>query len=334
MVTAIVGFVALFKDMGLSMATIQKKDITYEQVSLLFWINIGVSILLAGFLCAITPLVTHFYREPRLTRITLVLACTFLFSGLTVQHEALLRRHMRFVILGVIEVASMSTGVVSAIVLAYLGAGYWSLVALPAGTTICNTVLVWSLCRWRPGLPRRGVGVRPMLRFGSHLTGFSLINYFSRNFDNILIGRFWGAEVLGLYSKAYNIMMLPISQVRGPLESVAIPTLSHLQDDPERYRRYYLKLIGLVAFLSMPLMAFLFVCAKDVILLLLGPNWSGAVEIFRVLCLVSFIQPIASTRGLVLVSLGHTQEYFKWGLASGIITVLSFIARLRGVHLE
>lgn len=328
MVTAVVGFVALFKDMGLSMATIQNKDITHEQVSGLFWINVGISILLGVILCALAPVITRFYREPRLVGITLVLACTFLFSGLTVQHHALLRRQMRFVTLGGIEVASMAVGVAGAILMAYLGTGYWALVALPVSTTVGNMILVWYFCRWRPGVPRRGIGVRPLLRFGGHLTGFSLVNYFSRNLDNFLLGRYWGTEILGFYSKAYNIMMLPISQIRGPLESVAIPALSHLQGDPERYRRYYLKLIGLVAFLSMPLMVFLFVCADEVILLLLGPNWSGASNIFKILCLVAFIQPVSSTRGLVLISLGKSQKYFRWGVANGVLTSASFVVGL------
>ncbi len=328
MVTAIVGFATLFKDLGLSMATVQREEITHEQVSSLFWVNVVISILIAVTLCIIAPLVSLFYHEPRLTRITLALACTFIFSGLTVQHQALLRRQMKFTVLAVIEIGSMAVGVSAAIAMAYWGAGYWALVGLPMGSAITNAVLVWSLCRWRPGLPRGGTGVRPMLKFGSHMTGFSLVNYFSRNLDHILLGRYYGTGVLGLYSKAYQIMMLPVNQIRGPLDSVAMPALSRMQDDPERYRRCYLKMTGLLAFLSMPLMVFLFVCAEEIILLLLGPNWTGATAIFKVLCIVSLIQPIASTRGLVLVSMGHSQRYLRWGIANGVITAAAFVAGL------
>lgn len=329
MTTAIIGFAALFKDLGLSAATIQQKEVTHQQVSALFWINLAISISIATVLCALAPLISLFYNESRLTLLTCVLATTFIFSGLTIQHQALLRRQMKFMILGGVEIGSIAVGVVGAIVMAKSGMGYWALVGLPFFSAVTNAILVWCLCSWRPVYTKSGDGIRKMLKFGGHITGFNLINYFSRNLDNILLGKFWGAEALGLYSKAYSIMMLPIQHIRGPLESVAMPALSRMQDDPGRYCRYYLKLIEIIAFLSMPLMVFLFVCAEDVILLLLGPNWSGASNIFKVLCLAAFVQPVASTRGLVLLSLGYSGKYLKWGVANGIITILSFVIGLR-----
>ena len=329
MVTTLVNFASLFKDLGLSMAVVQNKEVTHEQVSTLFWINFALSVLLTLLFCAIAPLISLFYHEPRLIMITLALSCTFVFSGLIIQHQALLRRQMKFMTLGLIDIGSRTVGVVSAIVLALMGAKYWALVALTCFSVIANSALIWCFCRWLPGLPRRGTGVRSMLKFGGHLTGFNIINYFTRNLDNILLGRFWGANVLGLYSKAYSIMMLPIAQIRVPLQTVALPALSCVQDDPEQYRRYYLKLIKMVAFLSMPLMVFLFVSAKEVILLFLGPNWSGAVNIFKVLCIVAFLQPVSSTRGLVLVSLGHSKKYLIWGMFNGITTVLSFLIGIK-----
>jgi len=328
MVTAISGFVALFKDMGLSMATIQKAEINHSQVSTLFWINVAVSIVLALILVILAPIISWFYGEPRLTLIALALAGTFIFSGLTVQHQALLQRQMRFSALAAIEIGSLVIGIATAIILALYGAGYWALVGLSAATALSYAVLVWVLCGWRPGLPVRRAGVRPMVAFGGHLTAFGVVNYFARNFDHILLGRFWGANVLGLYSRAYNIMMLPISQIRGPLQSVATPALSHLQNDPIRYKRYYINLITLIAFITMPLMVFLFVCADEVIGLLLGSQWSGAVNIFRILCIVAFIQPVQSTGGLVLISLGQSKRYLTIGTINSIIMVISFIAGL------
>jgi len=325
MVATISGFVALFKDMGLSMATIQKAEINHSQVSTLFWINVAVSIALALVLAAIAPVISWFYNEPRLIYITFVLAGTFIFSGLTVQHQALLRRQMRFSTLAVVEIGSVAVGIVTGIVLAWYGAGYWALVGLSAAMALSNAVLVWILCEWRPGLPVRGAGVRSMVAFGSHLTGFDTVNYFARNLDQILLGRFYGANVLGLYSKAYSIMMLPIIQVRGPLNAVAIPALSHIQDDPVRYKRYYIKLVTLLAFITMPLMVFLFFCADRVVHLLLGDQWSGAVNIFKILCVTAFFQPVGTTWGIVLISLGQSKRYLTWGIVNSIFIVISFV---------
>ncbi len=325
MVTAISGFVALFKDMGLSMATIQKAEINHSQVSTLFWINTAVSFVLALVLAMCAPIISRFYGEPRLKLITLVLSVTFIFSGLTVQHQALLRRQMRFSVLAVIQIVSMGISITTGIIMAWYGAGYWALVGMSFAISLSHAVLVWISCGWRPGLPARRTGILSMVKFGGHLTGFSVVNYFARNFDNILLGRFYGAGVLGLYSRAYNIMMLPISQIRAPMTSVATPVLSHLQNDPVRFQKYYIKLVTLLSFITMPIIALLFVCADHVINLLLGKDWSGAIDIFEILCIVAFIQPVASTVGLVLVSLGQSKRFFTIGTINSIILVISFI---------
>lgn len=329
MVTAITGFVTLFKDMGLSMATIQKAEINHSQVSTLFWINVAVSLVLALILAAGAPIISWFYSEPKLTGIALILAGTFIFSGLTVQHQALLRRQMRFSALAMIEIGSMGIGIATGIVLAWYGAGYWALVGLSAATALSNVALVWVFCGWRPGLPVRRAGVRSMIAFGGHITGFHIVNHFARNFDNILLGRFCGASVLGLYSRAYNIMMLPINQVRDPLNAVAMPAMSHIQNEPVRYKKYYIKLVTLLALITMPLVVFLFVCADEVIGLLLGSKWSGAANIFKVLSVAAFIQPVTSTAGLVFLSLGLSGRLLKFGIFNSSFIVLSFVVGVR-----
>ena len=131
--------------------------------------------------------------------------------------------------------------------------GYWSLVLMQLTTVITSAIAVWAACGWRPGLPVRRSGVREMLAFGGHLTGFNFVNYFSRNADNILIGKFIGADALGLYAKAYGLFMMPISQIRSPLNQVAMPVLSSLQNQPERYIKYYQRLIDILASLTIPL---------------------------------------------------------------------------------
>jgi O-antigen/teichoic acid export membrane protein len=328
MVTAITAFAALFKNMGLSAATIQRAEINHHQISTLFWINVAVGFVLASILAGVAPIISWFYGEPRLTNITFVLASTFIFSGLTVQHDALLRRQMRFSAIAVIETGSMVIGIIIAIVLAWYGMRHWALVGLSVGTAICNAVLVWVFCGWRPCLPIRRAGVRSMLAFGGHITGFNIANYFSRNLDNVLIGRYFGSGVLGLYSRAYSIMMLPIDQIRVPLQSVATPALCHIQNDFVRYQKYYTKLISLIAFITMPLIVFLFVCGDQTVHLLLGNQWSGAAGIFKILAIAAFIQPVISPAGLVLVSLGQSKRYLKWGVFNSIITVASFIVGL------
>lgn len=328
MVTVVTGFLALFKDLGLSMATIQRQEINHDQVSTLFWINVAISVLMVAIVISLAPSLALFYDEPRLRWITVVLAGTFLFGGLTVQHQALLRRQMRFKVLAVIEIISLSAGIAIAIAAAYLGTGYWALVAMPVTNVIVNTALVWTLCSWRPGWPRRGVGSRSMLAFGGHLTGFNILKYCSSEADNLLIGWRWGADALGLYSKAYGLLMLPLRQINIPLRSVAATTLSRLQDDPERFKQYYCRAVNLVVHSTLPLVVFLMVLSEEVITLVLGDNWLGMIPIFQILAISGIFQPLFNTVGWVYIAFGRTQRMIKWGLITTPIRIVSYIIGL------
>jgi PST family polysaccharide transporter len=191
-----------------------------------------------------------------------------------------------------------------------------------------GTLGSWFACKWVPGLPSRKAGVGAMIKFGADLVSFDVVNYFARNLDNILIGRFLGAATLGLYSKAYQLLMMPITNLRGPINSVAMPALSRLQSDPETYRDYYLKCVSLLAFVSMPLVAFMFVCTDQLITLLLGTQWLGAGVLFKILAVAAFIQPVSGTTGMVLISTGQSRLYLKLGLISSLFICLSFVAGL------
>jgi len=330
MVTAVTGFVMMFKDMGLSMATVQRAEVNHAQISTLFWINVAVSLAIMLLTTALAPAIAWFYGEPRLTWITLALAGAFIFGGFTVQHQALLRRHMRFGALALVQIISMSVGVAAAIITALYGAGYWSLVVMQLATAISIAVGVWIASEWHPGWPRWGSGVGSMLAFGRDITGFHIINYFARNSDKILVGRFCSSGILGLYSKAYNLLMLPISQICGPLTSVAVPALSRIQDDPKRYTSYYSKLILLISFISMPLIVFLAICSKSIIHLLLGKQWLGMSSIFQILAITAFIQPVFTISiGVVLFSMGQTVRLLKFGVFNSLIVVTSFAIGIR-----
>jgi len=314
MVTAVTGFVAMFKDMGLSMATVQRAEINHGQISTLFWVNVAVSVLLMLAACALAPGIAWFYGEPRLTWITLALAGGFIFGGLTVQHQALLRRQMRFSTLSTIEVSSMVAGILTGVLSALWGLGYWSLVWMQLSQALAMALGVWITCRWKPGLPARGSGVRPMLAFGGNLTGFSIVNYFARNLDNVLIGWSCGSRQLGFYSKAYSLLLLPLQQVNAPISSVAIPALSRLQHDPKRYTDYYLKSAGLIVALTAPLVVFMAVESNEIVTVILGGQWEGAAAIFFVLSFACLVQPAAVTAGWVHVTTGRPYRMLKWVL--------------------
>ncbi len=324
MVTALMTFAEIFKDLGLAMATVQRSKINHAQVSTLFWINQAVGVTLAIIVAAASPLVAWFYKDPRLQWVTIALATTFLFSGLTIQHHALLRRQMRFKALAAIDIGAILVGITVAVLMALGGAGYWALVVRQIVVSATIAAGVWLTCGWRPGRAARRTGAKVMLAFGGHLTLFHMANYFARNLDKVLIGRRWGEGSLGLYSKAYQLLLLPIQQINAPISSVAIPALSRIKDDPARFRRYYCNAMNLISYLTAPLVVFMAALSDEIVPVMLGDQWLGASPIFQVLAIAAFGRPIMNANGWLFISLGRTKRMMMWGLISVPLFIISF----------
>ena len=328
MVNGLVGFVAMFKDSGLSMATVQRAEINHAQVSNLFWINVGISVILTGIVAAMAPFIAWFYGEPRLVGISLAAASTFVLGGLSVQHAALLKRQMRFSAMAMIQLISMAAGLIVGVLLALNGAGYWSLVAIPATSAFITMVLSWYHSGWIPSAPRQGCNTRPLLAFGGFLSGTTFLTYTRRNIDNVLIGSVWGADAVGLYFKAYQLLLLPIQQVNGPAAGVVVPTLSRLQNEPDRYRKYYCTAMLVVTTVTMPTLIFCGVMAEEIILFALGSQWIVATPIFIALLPAALAGTINIAGGWVYVSMGHTNRQFQAHIFATALVVAGIVVGL------
>lgn len=188
--------------------------------------------------------------------------------------------------------------------------------------------MVWIACRWRPGRPVKGSGVRPMLSYGGNFTGTNLMIFFSRNLDNALIGKVWGAQQLGLYAKAYQILLLPIQQISSPVANVAMPALSRLADSPERFRKAYLNIIEKLAMITMPGVVFMIATSDWLVVFLLGPQWIETGRIFMLLGIAAVIQPVSRTCWWLFATQGRARDMFHWSLLSGAIAIVSIIVGL------
>jgi len=328
MVVAITGFATTFADLGLSEAIIQRRQINHYQVSTLFWINVAIGLGLTLITVALGPVLAWFYREPRVEGIAFALSLTFLISGLRVQHDALLKRQMRYVSLAIRSVVSQAVGVLVALVIAWRGGGYWALVASPLALNFTGLLLSWYLIRWKPGPPRRDSEVPSMLSFGGNVAATYLVSYLHRNMDNILIGWYWGTGPLGFYSRAYNLLMLPVRQLNLPAASVTIPAFSRIQGDPDRFARYYLNAISLIVWISAPVFAFFFVAAEPVNILVLGKQWEGAVAAFKMLVISALAQPLLESVAWLFVARGQSDRLLKLWLIMTPITIGSFVIGL------
>jgi O-antigen/teichoic acid export membrane protein len=319
MVTAVTGFMALFGDSGLSLATVQRERITHAQVSTLFWINLGLGVALAALTAALGPALAWFYGEPQLTAITAALAGGFVLRGLGVQHQALLRRNLQFPRLVLVSTFGALAGYTAGITAALRGLGHWSLVVQALVMAGATTLAAWLACPWRPGAPARDPAVAGMAKFGGAFTGSTVMNYLLRNFDNLLVGWYWGASALGYYSRGYAIMMLPMGQLNGPINQVALPALSRAQSDPEKFARGYFQGVTLLAGVSLPACVLLMTCAEPFVLTVLGEKWRDIVPILLALAPAAALSTITNAAGWAYNALGQAGRQLRWTL--GVVPV-------------
>jgi PST family polysaccharide transporter len=328
MVATITGFLRVFKDAGLSVATVQRERITHAQVSNLFWINVLVSALCGFLVAALAPLIARFYHNPKLVSVTLLLSFTFLISGSTVQHQALLKRQMRFKALAFIDVGSMAVGAVVAVVMASLGCGYWSLVGSSLSMEGSGFLLTWSISRWRPQLPVRNSGIGPLVSFGAHRTLADFITALARGSDNLLIGRVYGAVAVGLYSRASALLIRPMEQFLSPINAVFIPALSRLQSQPERYRCAFLRLFESMILTTFFFTALLLALSRPLTLVLLGPKWEQASVIVGGFTVAALCVPLLCAAMWLFTSQGRGRDTLISQSINSCVMLLSFFVGL------
>jgi PST family polysaccharide transporter len=328
MVTAFTGILSLFRDFGLSAAAIQLAAVTEEQCSTLFWINLLVGAILTVVAAVLAPIVSTFYHEPRLFWITTVVASGFLFNGAGVQHSAILQRQMRFGALALVDIISLILSTVIAIGTAMAGYGYWALVAMTVSLPLATSIGLWLVSRWVPGMPHRGIGIRSIMRFGGTLTLNGFVVYVASNFEKVLLGRFWGAEALGIYGRAYQLIRIPTDNLNSGVGEVAFAALSRLQDNPARLKTYFLKGYSLVLAFTLPITVACAIFANDMVSVLLGPKWKETVPIFRLLAPTILAFAIANPLGWLLSALGLVGRGLKIALVISPLMIGSYIIGL------
>ena len=318
-----------FSTLGLSTATVQAPEINDGQCSNLFWINCGAGLLFAAAVVMFSPAISRFFVDDRLQPIAVVLSLSFLSTGLTVQHEALLRRQMRLPQIAANRLVATLLSVCLAVGLALCGFGYWALVWKEVARPFFIAVGTWKLCPWLPSLPSRRVNMNRLLGFGRDMTLTQLLLAVSAQLDSLLMGRYVGAVALGLYHQAYNLMMGPIERLRGPIYTVAQPGLSVLQLEPGRYRRYYQRILFIVSFATVPLGVFAVVYAHEIVLVLLGDKWLGSVVFLRIFGVAAAVQPALGTTGTVMVTCGKSGRFLVVSLVSNVLLIALMFAAVR-----
>jgi O-antigen/teichoic acid export membrane protein len=327
-ITVLTSFAPLLIDFGLGDATTQRKQITPTQISSLFWVSTGVGLAVAVALAAASPLIAALYRQPALEPIALSTAVTFVLWGASNQHMALLRRTMQFGRIARIQLLGSLVGIITAIIMALCGFGYWALVARPIANALCVVIGAWLGCRWRPGPPAFDAEAKSMIRFGLHVVGFSVTYTVAKSVDRMALGLFYPPAQVGYYQNAITLYESSIWQVLGQVHTVGSAALSKLQSNVAALRQKYESALSALAFFVMPAAAILSVTAQDLTVILLGEKWRAAGALLRIIALRGIFQVIEASQGWLHLSIGRADRWRNWGIVSLVVQVAAVLAGL------
>ena len=329
MILVFTGFATVFTDMGFGAALVQKLDLQQHHMNAVFWLSLAVGALITLIMAAAAPLIASFYGLPALQPLTVAISLIFFINAFATVKVALLQKAMDFRTLAAAQLTGTVLSGLVAIWLAFAGFGVWSIVALYVVNAIVYVVVLWIIAPWRPNLSLKLDALKELSKFSRNLLGFSAFNYWTRNGDNLLIGRYVGSAALGIYSRSYTILLVPVWQISGVISNVMFPAFSAIQKDVERVREMYLKSISVISLLTFPLTLGLLVLSQSFVLALFGDKWAAMIPILQVFSLLAVIQSIGTTFSWIYQSQGRTDIMFRWGLVAGSISIISFVVGLQ-----
>lgn len=321
----ITAFFIIFADGGIVWSIVREKMIKDDEVINLFWINTALGILLFVLCWLSASYVSSFYNTPEVENVLKSLGVIFILTGLSTPFLMWLKREMEFKKITVINIISTTIGGLLAILAAFYNYGYWSLVLLALAKAFVQLLLLSLSAKMPIGLYKFKIPIRQMIKFGIGLIGFGIVNYFARNLDNILIGKFGGAIELALYAKAYFLMFLPSMLITGALSGLMVSVLAKVQDNPDKFQDIYAKVLRMIFVVTLPVTGYFLIFPEDPILLFYGHNWDGSIVLLQVLSIAAITQPLYNTMGWIYTAIGKSKEMFHWGIVSSVILSTSFV---------
>ena len=299
-------------DLGLTTASTQRHTVDLEELSTLFWINVGGGVVLAGLMMASAPLLSAIFDEPRVERVVIVLSVVLAVMGMGAQHESLMRRRLDFRRLVAVDPISQAMGAAAGIIAASGGLGYWSIVLMNVVTRLSTTIAYWIGARWIPGPPNPVRSMLSFLRLGGSVAGSQSLIYIAHNLDSIVMGAVGGVGDLGLYRRGYNLLHLPVIYCKAQMDRMMLASLSRLQDNYEDFSRLYVHGVTALVFVGCPAIGLMVAESPAIITVILGDKWIGTVPFLRWLapaaligflevCIVWLMIPLGEGRKLLVV---------------------------------
>lgn len=320
-----IGFALILSESGITTAIIQKRDLSDEEQSSIFWITVALGIIITCLTLAIAPLAETFFAYKGIAKVLDLLSISLFLATLSSVPEGRLRRDCRFKTLSIIDIISSLLSGVSAIVLAYLEYGYMALVVQQIVLNGARFSLMLFMGHWQPKITYRAGTINKIAGFSGNVLGFSAINYWAINGDNFLIGKVLGAVQLGYYSQAYKLLWLSQHLFLGVINQTLLPVLSGVQNDLRKIRKIYLIFYKLLLLLGVPLGVFMNLMSEEIIKIIWGQKWINSIPAFEWLSLIICLQPVAHICGSFMLAINRSDVYFRTGIITTAIFLLSFI---------
>lgn len=329
MATVFTNFVLIFNELGISGALIQNLNISIRHYSSAFWLNVIVGCVLTLFFILASPFISGFYKKPELLPILSTLSVNFVLTSFTIIQQTLLIKEMDFKKIAIRDIGAVILSGIIGIFLALNGFGVWSLVYQTLSFTIINSLLLWALSPWRPQFIFLISDIKDIFDFSVKVTGFNIINYIARNIDQLLIGKFLGTQALGYYSLAYRIMLYPLQKISGVIGKVMFPAFSKIQNDIEKVRNIYKRMVKAISLVTFPMMLGLFAIAPEFVRVFFGIKWLPIIFILRIFCVCGMVQSIGTTIGNILLSQGRAGLQLKMQILGTSIVILAILMGLK-----
>ncbi|HMQ06366.1 MAG TPA: MOP flippase family protein [Saprospiraceae bacterium] len=323
--TFLLGFSSMFINMGIGAAILHKNEISREEYSSLFWLHVIFSMILVTILSGAAPWIAIFYREEELTRLIPIISVHLVFSALGYQFKIVAQKRLEFRYISLVEISGAFLGAILSIILAFKG---WGVYALVWGAII-QAVLVNS-CYFFSGTLRNGLllhfrfhETKPFLRIGLYQTGGQIANFFNKDLDILLVGKWFGSEVLGGYSLAKQLCAKPILIINPILTFVASPLFSQIQNEAHRLKQAFLRLVNWTGALNFPVYLILLLFARPVVGWLYGESYLHIVIWVQILSVYMFLRSLANPLGSLTIATGKT--YLEWWWNFGLLFVFPVI---------
>lgn len=323
-----VSFMSIFSDMGTSQVIIHLDKPDQKMLSSIFYFNIVVGSCLFIFLYLLAWPIAYFFKNQNIVHLLQIIGFSFIITAFTLVQKTLLEKSLHFKAIVTLEMIAQTIGSLAGIISAIDGLGLYSLIISSLSNASIFSLCIWLTSNWRPSLRFAFSDIRTIWGYSFNLTGFSIINYFARNADNFLIGKFLGASSLGAYSVAYKIMLYPLDNVSRVIFRVMFPAFSQVKHDNERFKKSYINAISFIALVTFPIMTGLLVVAKPLVIVFFGDKWHGLPILLMILAPIGMLQSIVTTVGSIYLTKGTTRLMFKMGLINAAVTVTSFVIGL------